>query len=196
MDSNQFLAAPSFVGMASIHIVAVVGSPHGSGATSNAVEAVLAGARQFGASTTLLDLTSADPDQVLAALEVAHGVVLASPVYRASHTSLLAGLLERVQRGAPGESAAPLRGKAVAIVLTGASEHHFLATERLRGTVASFFAAQTLSPALYLSPAAYTADKTLAEASRELAVLHGRALVELATAVTRGDALAQLTPLV
>jgi len=182
--------------MTEIHIVAVVGSPHGSGATAKAVEAVLTGARQAGASTTVMDLTSVGTEAVVAELDAAHGVVLASPVYRASHTSLLAGLLERIQRGGPREDTASLRGKAASLVLTGASDHHFLATERLRGVLASFFATQTLSPALYLTPASYTADKSLEDTARAVAALHGQALVELATAVTQGSALSQLAPLI
>jgi FMN reductase len=187
--------APKFVAMASINIVAVVASPHQSGSTASAVQTVLEGAASSGATTTCLDLSRDAAEVVVDAIEAAQGVVFASPVYRAGHTSMLAQLLEQIERGAPGEARAPLRGKAVAIVLTGASEHHFLTTERLRGTIASFFAAQTLSPALYLTPNSYAADKSLAEGAREQALLHGRALVELATCVTSGAALKQLAPL-
>jgi FMN reductase len=101
-------------------------------------------------------------------IDEADGIVFASPVYRAAHTALL----------------------------TGASHHHFLATERLRAPLASFFAAQTLSPGLYFTPASYTPDKVLDDESRALTELHGRALVELATAVRGGAALSRLTPLI
>jgi len=179
-----------------IHIVAVVGSPHGSGSTAAAVQAVLAGVTAAGAGIKSLDLRSDDLDAVVDRIDEADGVVLASPVYRAAHTALLASLLERIPRGAAGETRAPLAGKAAMVLLTGASHHHFLATERLRAPLASFFAVQTLSPGLYFTPASYTPDKVLNDESRALAELHGRALVELATAVRGGSALSRLTPLI
>jgi FMN reductase len=179
-----------------IHILSVVGSPHGSGSTSSAVQAVLAGAAAAGSTTESVDLRTADLDAVVDRIDASDGVVFGSPVYRAAHTSLLAALLERIPRGAAGEDRAPLAGKAAMVLLTGASHHHFLATERLRAPLASFFAVQTLSPGLYFTPAAYAPDKSLTDESRELAQLHGRALAELAAAVRAGDALRRLTPLV
>jgi len=77
-----------------------------------------------------------------------------------------------------------------------ASQHHFLATERLRAPLASFFAALTLSPGLYFTPASYTLDKVLNDESRAPTELHGRALVELATAVRGGAARSRLTPMI
>lgn len=182
--------------MAHLHILAIAASPHGPGSTTHALEGVLAGARDAGAEVQSLDAATESTDTMIAAIEEADAVVFGSPVYRASHSALLAGLLEHVERGAKYENSAPLKGKAVAIVLTGASHHHFLATEKLRSTLASFFAAQTLSPALYLTPQDFTEAKELTETSRDLAHIHGRALVELATAVRAGEALRQLSPLV
>lgn len=182
--------------MPNIVIAAVIASPHRSGSTSHAVEAVLEGARRVGAGTESVDLAAEGPEAAADLIDRAQGIVLASPVYRASHTSLLAGLLEHIERGASGEPRAPLRGKAVAIVQTGASHHHFLAPERLRATLASFFAAQVLSPSLYFTPDAYTAEKALDAASRELAELHGQALAELTAGVHAGAALSRLAPLI
>jgi FMN reductase len=185
----------------SIHIVSVLASPHGSCSTAAAVAGVLAGVTAAGARTDSLDLATEDLDAVVDRIDEADGVVFASPVYRAAHTALLASLFERIPRGAAGETRAPLAGKAALVLLTGASHHHFLATERLRAPLASFFAAQTLSPGLYFTPASYSPDpstphKVLNDESRVLAELHGRALVELATAVRGGAALSRLTPLI
>lgn len=182
--------------MARLHVLAVTASPHGSGSTSKALAGLLAGVRDEDAEASFLELAAESTDAVVAAIEAADAVVFGSPVYRASHTALLAGLLEQVGRGADYEKSAPLKGKAVAIVLTGASHHHFLATEKLRSTLTSFFAAQTLSPGLYLTPSDFTPSKELTDSARDLAHLHGRALVELAAAVRAGDALGQLSPLV
>ena len=60
-----------------------------------------------------------------------------------------------------------------------------------------FFGAQLLSPGLYFPAAAFTDDATgLRDEPRELAELHGRALVELATAVRASKVLRTLRPLI
>ena len=123
--------------------------------------------------------------------------VAGSPTYRADISARLKSLLEATPRGAPGESGAPLLGKACATVLTGADDHHFLAVDKVRGTLGGFFATQLLSPGLYLPAAAYTDDgRELRDEARELAGQHGRALVELAAAVRASTWLRGLRPLI
>ena len=69
-------------------------------------------------------------------------------------------------------------------MLTGASDHHFLAVEKVRGILGGFFGTQLLSPGLYLPSAAFAeGGGALRDEPQQLAELHGRALVELATAV-------------
>ena len=86
-------------------------------------------------TTAAGQIQTEDVDAVVDRIDEADGVVFASPVYRAAHTALLASLFERIPRGAVGETRAPLAGKAALVLLTGASHHHFLATERLARTV-------------------------------------------------------------
>ena len=88
----------------------------------------------------------------------------------------------------------PLQGRAAAIVLTGASSHHFLAVNDLRGVLAGFFAAQVLAPGLYLDHPAYLDRNTLTDDSAALAASHGSALVDLAVAVRSSPALKALRP--
>lgn len=180
--------------MANVHLVAAVASPHGSGATAKAVEAVLAGAVAAGATSESFHVSTEPVETIVAAIERAQGIVFASPVYRASHTALMTHLLENIERGGRGEQTAPLQGKAAAIVMTGASDHHFLAPERLRGTLSSFFATQVLSPALYVTRNEYTEDKQLGPESWERAHLIGQALVDLTRAVQTSTALRALIP--
>jgi FMN reductase len=178
-------------------VVAVVGSPNAGGRTRVAVDAMLRGAAAEGARTQVLELAETEPADAVAAIDGADAAVLGSPTYRADISARLKTLLEATPRGAPGESGAPLRGKACATVLTGASDHHFLAIDKVRGTLAGFFATQLLSPGLYLPAAAYVDDGTaLRDDMQELAELHGRALVELAGAVTRSKWLRELRPLI
>ena len=145
----------------------------------------------------MLELAEAGHPDVLAAMEEADAVVFGSPTYRADISAQLKALLDATPRGASYESGDPLRGTVCATVLTGASDHHFLAVEKVRGILGGFFGAQLLSPGLYLPSAAFTDDgRALAEEQRQLAELHGRALVELATAVRSSTWLRDLRPLI
>ncbi|MBQ0826845.1 flavodoxin family protein [Streptomyces tagetis] len=182
-----------------LKVTAVLASPHGSGSTAAAVDAVLDGCRDAGAVCTLVDLRDGAADGFAGAreaIEEADAVVFASPTYRATHTSLLASFLEGVERGARFETRAPLRGKATAVVMTGAAPEHFLATERLRATLASFYAVQVLSPSLFLTRSAFGPDASLTPDAAGTAVLHGRALVDLAAACRASGNIALLKPLV
>jgi FMN reductase len=178
-------------------VVAVVGSPNAGGRTRVAVDAMLRGAAAQGAAAKVYELAETEPAEAVAAIDGADAVILGSPTYRADISARLKMLLEATPRGAPGEAGAPLRGKACATVLTGASDHHFLAVDKVRGTLGGFFATQLLSPGLYLPAAAYTDDgRALRDDGQELAELHGRALVELATAVRSSTYLRDLRPLI
>lgn len=180
--------------MTRVSVLGVVASPHPSARTDHAVAAVLAGAAQSGAETSRIALTEVDHSEALAAVTIADAVVFGSPTYRASYTSLLKDLLEATERGRYGENTAPLQGKAAAVVLTGATHHHFLAIDTLRSVLAGFFAVQVLSPGLYLEHSAYTEDKQLTGPAAEIAVAHGTALVDLATAVKGSAAIQTLQP--
>lgn len=180
--------------MTGLTVVGVVGGPEAGGRTSTAVSAVLAGAAGAGATTSLLELSRDPTAEVIAALGPAHAVVFGSPVYRATYSALLKDLLERTERGRWGETTAPLQGTAAATVLTGASGHHFLAANDLRGVLAGFFAVQVLSPGLYLDHGGYVDRTTLTDDSAALAAAHGAALADLAAAVRSSAALSGLTP--
>lgn len=178
--------------MADLTLVGIAAGPEAGGRTSTAIAGVLAGAS--GAATSVLELSQTPVPEVIAALEEADGFVLGSPVYRATYTASLKNLLERTERGKWGETSAPLQGKVAAIVLTGASGHHFLALNDLRAVLASFFAVQVLSPGLYLDHSGYVDRSTLTEASAALAAAHGAALTELTTAVRASATLRGVTP--
>lgn len=92
-------------------VVGVVASPQGSVRTSAAVQAVLAGCEQRGATTSCLSLVDVPRGTVLAALDAADAVVFGRPTYRASYSSQLKDLLEHTERGRYGEQTAPLAGR-------------------------------------------------------------------------------------
>jgi FMN reductase len=177
-----------------ITVLGLVGGPDPGGRTSTAVAGVLAGAAAAGAKTTLWELSQQEQAETAAAMAAADAFVFGSPIYRATYSALLKGVLEATERGRWGEKTAPLQGKAAATVLTGASMHHYLATNDLRNVLAGFFAVQVLSPGLYLDHAGYVDRTTLTEESAALATAHGTALFDLATAVRASATLRAVTP--
>jgi FMN reductase len=178
-------------------VVGVVGSPNAGGRTRVAVDAVLAGAVAEGADARVHELADTAVSDVVAAMGEADAVVFGSPTYRADIAAQLKGLLDQTPRGAAYESGDPLRGKVCATVLTGASDHHFLAVEKIRGILGGFFGVQVLSPGLYFPSTAFTEDRTgLVDEMRQLAELHGRALVEMTAAVRSSKWLRDLRPLI
>jgi FMN reductase len=87
-----------------------------------------------------------------------------------------------------------LRGKAVAIVATGATLHHFLALDDLRNVLASFFAAHVVPPGLYVPRDGFGDAGELIEPYARHARLQGEALAELQEALAASSALRALTP--
>lgn len=175
-----------------ITVLGLVGGPEPGGRTSTAVAGVLAGAADAGATTSMLELSQ--ETDIAAALADADAFVFGSPIYRATYSALLKNVLETTERGKWGERTAPLQGKAAATVLTGASMHHYLATNDLRNVLAGFFAVQVLSPGLYLDHDHYVDRTTLTDDSAALAAAHGAALVDLGTAVRASATLRSVTP--
>ena len=142
----------------SMLVVAVVGSPKAGGRTRVAVDAVLRGAASEGADTSVCELAETELTDASPRWAGGRGV-FGSPTYRADISAQLKALLDATARGMAYESGDPLRGTVCATVLTGASDHHFLAVEKVRGILGGFFAAQLLSPGLYFPTAAFTDEE-------------------------------------
>lgn len=177
-------------------VLGIVANFHSGGRTSTAVTAVLDGAANDGADIRMLEVSSANLDEAVEAIAESCAVVFGSPTYRASTSSVMQQLLEKLERGKLREQTAPLRGTAVAIVMTGASFHHYLAPEQLRSVLSSFFASQVLSPSLYLDHSSLDEDEQLTAEVRALAARHGAALNELAVAIGASSTLHSLEPLI
>ena len=179
-------------------VLAINCSPTSGGRTRTALEAVLAGAAAEGAAVELVELAADDGLAVDAALEAiakADAFVFGSPMYRASYAAPFKVLMDAVPRGMWGETSAPLTGRAVAIVATAASDHHFLGPAAMRDVLCDFFAAHLVSPGLYVPASGFDASKQLERPFAARAELQGRALVELAGAIeVAGSALAAVVP--
>jgi FMN reductase len=180
-----------------VAIVAVDGSPTGGGRTAAALSAVLAAAASTGASTSTVafaDEPATGVERALEAIPAADGFVLGSPVYRGSFATPLKSLLDAIPRSNDAELESPLCGKSVAIVLTGASLHHFLALDHLRDVLAGFFAAYVLPPGLYVPREGFGEELSLLDPYADQARLQGLALVELVAALRRSRSLRALRP--
>lgn len=174
-------------------IVGIVACESIGGSTARAVRSVLEAAESR-AQTSVVELASTDQATALAAVASVDAVVFGSPVYRAGWSSLLKRFSEKTERGLYGEKEAPLQGKAAAIVLTGASDHHFLAGGELRAVLSGFFAVQVLAPLLYFHSSDWKSGtvKPAPESTRAV----GNALVDLAQAIKSSSHLQGLRPLV
>ena len=186
-------------GAPELSVLGVACSPNSGARTSAVVAAMLSGAARCGCRTALVELGERSHDEVVEHIATADAVILGTPVYRASYSALLKGLLERMDRGQPGAPSgpsAPLKGKAAAVAMTGASAHHFLAADGLRGVLSDFFAVQVLSPSLYLDQGSFRDDVILTDQARALATRHGAALADLGAAVKASARLREMDPLV
>lgn len=169
-----------------LRVLGIDASPSGGGRTTEAVRAV--------AGTDPIVLVSAGVDTAIDAVASADAVVFGSPIYRASFAEPLKRLLDSLPRGMWGEDRAPIQGKAVAIVATGATLHHFLGLNDLRNVLAGFFAAHVVPPGLYVPRDGFGEDGCLASPYAEAAVAQGQALRELAVALSSSPVLRRLAP--
>lgn len=93
---------------------------------------------------------NADTRAALALIEAADAYLVATPIYRASYTGALKNLFDLVPNDPNGND--PLRGKAVGLLATGGSDHHFLVLEHQLRPLFGFFGAQTVGRAVYATP--------------------------------------------
>lgn len=176
----------------SLRVLGLDGSPVGSGKTAAAVRAILTGLPDSAGASVVSLADGIEP--TLEQAEAADAFVFGSPMYRASYASPMKALLDRLPRGMWGEATAPITAKAVAIVGTGATWHHFLGLDALRNVLSGFFAAYVLPPGLYVPAEGFDADGGLQPRFAELAAQQGAALGELATALASSPALRALRP--
>jgi len=179
-----------------VHVLAIDGSPRGHGHTAVVLSEVLRTTEGLGASTELTSLVDVEAEQVIDQIGRADGIVMGSPVYRASFAFPLKNVLDRLPRGMAewGETEAPLQGKPVVTVATSASLHHFLALNDLRNVLANFFASHVVPPGLHVPHEGFIVDDRLAEEFVDSAARQGRALVEMIVALKESPTLRGLMP--
>ena len=98
-----------------------------------------------------------DTRRALALVAEADAYLVATPVYRGSYTGALKNFFDLIPNDPRGQD--PLRGKAVGLLATGGSDHHYLILEHELRPLLGFFGAYTLARAIYASPKDFDAQK-------------------------------------
>jgi len=163
-----------------MRVVIVIGQATPPGRLANACRALEESIHAAGGEVEMVDLSStrleicdgrgveqydAVTRTAVAMISQASGVVIASPVYRASYPGVLKNLLDLL----PVEA---LRDKPVGIVAMGASDHHYLAVDGHLRMVLAWFGAFTLPTSLYLTNRDFDMErKPTVEAQEELRAL-------------------------
>jgi FMN reductase len=93
-----------------------------------------------------------------------------------------------------GETENPITGRATAIVMTGASWHHYLALGDLRNVLAGFFAAHVLAPGVYVPADGFDSKKIPLPVFADAAARQGAALLDLAAAIAASEPLRGIRP--
>lgn len=141
-----------------------------------------------------LDAYDGDTAEALAKIVDADAYIVGTPVYRASYSGILKNLLDMVPRGQWQADVAPLEGSAVALVATGASDHHYLSVDEQLRPLFAFFGAHTVGSGVYASSDAFEDAAVVDDEVRARLATLGTATVELAEAIEAGSALASLEP--
>ena len=175
-----------------LNVFAVVASQPGGNTdrlVGRVLEAASDGRTAVTSATVHLGAGPLDATRVessMQSLAAADAVVLGTPMFRSTYAAVLKEFLERVPRGGPPERFdGPLRAKAVGIVATGGSHHHFLGADPLIGILVRYFGAYVVPPVLY-GVIRSGGDGTLEPALVDDATRFGRALAALGRA-TRAD---------
>ena len=193
-----------------MNILGVAASPRDASRTQVLVEAVLdEAAGHTGVTTTVLTFAgrvfpaadgtraeqqTGDAGEVLAAIDAADALVIGMAVYRGSLPGSLKNLLDLVPRGQYDGDAQSLRAKPVAVVATGASDHHFLAIDDLAAILRGFFAAYVVPPGVYACSADFVDGSLASERVSRAAVQAAGALVDLQRAIAASSSLSRIEP--
>lgn len=141
-----------------------------------------------------LDEYGAETREAVRRVADARAFVIGTPVYRGSYSGVLKNLFDLIPRGRWQADIAPLQNRAVALVGTGATAHHFLTVDQELRPIVGFFGGYTVGTAYLHGEHFDDEGGVVSERLRERLATLGRATVELARAVEAGDALSRLGP--
>lgn len=108
----------------------------------------------------------------------ADALIIGTPMYRGSYTGVLKNLFDVLPNTA-------LHGKAVGLIATGGTAHHYLAIEHELKPVIGFFGAHAIPGAVYASNEHYVAHELVDEGVLERLRVLGETVVAFAHRVPR-----------
>lgn len=191
-------------------LLGIVGSISNPSNTRSAVEIALKSAEEtFGVTTKLLHLAeheidvadgrkleeyTGDTADALQQIIDSKAFIVGTPVYRGSYSGLLKNLFDLIPRGMWQADVAPLENRAVGLIATGATAHHYLSVAQELGPVFSFFGSHAVGSGVYGESSQFE-NKQVAdpELKQRLQTL-GNATVELSLAIEKGAWLSKLGP--
>ncbi len=191
-------------------LLGIAGSVSNPSNTRTAVEAALKAAEnEFGISTKLLHLAEYDIEvadgrklrdytgDTAEALELiinSKAFIIGTPVYRGSYSGVLKNLFDLIPRGMWQSDKAPLENKAVGLIATGATYHHYLSISHELGPILNFFGSHVVGSGVYAESSHFDNYELKGEEiEKRLAVL-GKATTELSLAVEKSKYLSELGP--
>lgn len=191
-------------------LLGIVGSISKSSKTRIAIETALQAAQdEFGIETNILHLTeydieaadgrkleeySGDTSKALKLILNSDAFLIGTPVYRGSYSGILKNLLDLIPRGKWQSDKAPLENRAVGLIATGATNHHYLSVSQTLGPIASFFGSHQVGSGVYVNGSQFEDNKIVDSSVIQRLETLGKATVELSKAIANKQYLAELGP--
>lgn len=191
-------------------LLGIVGSVSSPSNTRSAVSLALKAAEnEFGVTTKLLHLAEYKLDtadgrklneyegDTLKALDLiinSKAFIIGTPVYRGSYSGVLKNLFDLIPRGKWQSDKAPLENRAVGLVATGATAHHYLTIAQELGPILNFFGAYLVGSGVY-AESDHFKDYEVNDPAIQLRLENlGKATAELSLAVEKSKFLSELGP--
>lgn len=191
-------------------ILGIVGSVSNPSNTRSAVEVALQSAKnQYNVNAEILHLAeynletadgrnleayTGDTVEALELILNSKAYIIGTPVYRGSYPGALKNLFDMIPRGKWQADVAPLEAKAVGLVATGATAHHYLSISQELGPILDFFGSHTVGGGVYAHSSHFDNYQVTDPDIKKRLELLGRATVELSRAIETSDALANFGP--
>ncbi len=192
------------------NLLGIVGSKSNPSNTRTAVEVALdAAADEFDIKTEILhfadyniqpadgrklDEYTGDTAKAIDLIINSEAFIIGTPVYRGSYSGLLKNLLDIIPRGIWQSPEAPLENRAVGLIATGATDHHFLSISHELGPIASFFGSYPVGSGVYVNSSQFEDHQIVGDEVEQRLQTLGKATYELSRAISESKYLSSLGP--
>lgn len=193
-----------------IDLLGIAGSVSDPSNTRAAVEVALqAAADEFEVRTEILHLAEFNLDtadgrkldeytgDTASALDLilnSKAFIIGTPVYRGSYSGALKNLLDLIPRGKWQSDKAPLENRAIGLIATGATDHHYLSVSQELGPISSFFGSYAIGAGVYAQSSQFKNHQVTDDKVKERLKKLGKATIELSRAVSNSSYLSALGP--